>query len=1224
MQQKCLLADSNNFVYLYVYIETAMNRNIIRKTVKCLAWIACIWMIILVALELFLTSSALTGIVNRIGSEYIDGELSFGKVELSMFRRFPSASLSLEDFTITYPADRFDEDEEAGAKGRLYSSGCGEVSDTLASFERFTASVRIGALLTGKIGIPYVELSKPRIYAHQYASGRANWDIFKMGEDEEEVEDTTSTDLPPIMLGKIRLNGNPRIVYTDNSDTLAALINLKQIGFNGRLNTRSVKSSRIGFRIDSLFAAGRMKGDTLAFGLDHLLIGEKNRHVRMTASAKTLAAISGLGRFAIPIELNGDITMPGRAGRTITINSFTADIAKVQMNASGEVSVYDDRLGLDIKAGIDSCRVSDILKGLVVNIIPEAKNITTDAIIDFNATAIGDYVFGEDRLPSITASFRVPSSGISYKGIPGRVDLELAVDASTDTEGRLNVDNIRAGIEAKGAELKVKGSISDLLCDDPKIYVDGNMDVLLDSLATMIPDTLGVSANGTILAQLKGGMHLSQMDMYRFSDADITGSVTAQDINISAPKDTLKAFVSKAEVRLSPEEKKSRSGATFRMLGLKCSVDSTSITMGTMRVKGKQLNLTAMNSADYDKDTSKVHRFGGKVSAGHLLLVDNSGMAIGINGSENGFQIIPKKNNPKIPVLTFTSRNKGIFLKDNVNRVILRNAAIGADATMNSIERKQRAKAFIDSLSRRYPEVPKDSLFFHMAKQGRQGGAMPGWLKEDDFRKQDISFRLDETIAKYFREWDLNGRLKVEKGMLMTPHFPLRNSLQGFEGYFNNNQIRIDTLGIKAGQSVLAAKGSLTGIQKILSGRGRNMLNLDVDITSKGIDANELMKAYTLGSRFNPESIDEGLSDASDEEYMEIITSDSTALSSEVSTLLVVPSNINANIRLNAENITYSDLAIEKLTANAIMKERCLQITNTSAISNFGDISFDGFYATRSKSDIKTGFNIQFDDITAENVISLMPAVDTLMPILKSFYGRLNCEIAATAQLDTNMNILTPSINGIMRITGDDLAIKDSPMFKSLARKLLFKNKNEGHIEHMSVEGIIADSVVEIFPFIIKMDRYTLALSGIQNLDKSFKYHVSLIKSPFLLRLGLDITGEDFDNWKFKIGKPKYKNAEVPAFSSVIDETKVNLVKSIKDIFRKGVDAAMREHNLNSIKEFKRRTNYVRAVDQQIEALSAEEQKKLEEEEAAAEAEEAAGTEETTTEPSNTENNTNQ
>ena len=193
-----------------------------------------------------------------------------------------------------------------------------------------------------------------------------------------------------------------------------------------------------------------------------------------------------------------------------------------------------------------------------------------------------------------------------------------------------------------------------------------------------------------------------------------------------------------------------------------------------------------------------------------------------------------------------------------------------------------------------------------------------------------------------------------------------------------------------------------------------------------------------------------------------------------------------------------------------------------------------------------------------------------------------------------------------MRITGDDLAIKDSPMYKSLARKLLFKNKKEGHIEHMSVEGIISNSTVEIFPFIIKLARYTLALSGIQNLDMSFKYHASLIKSPFLIKLGLDIYGEDFDNWKFKIGKPKYKNADVPAFSSVIDETKVNLVQSIKDIFRKGVDAAMKDSNLDSVNEFKRKTNYVRAVDQQLEALSEEEQKKLEEEEAAAAAEEAA------------------
>jgi hypothetical protein len=101
----------------------------------------------------------------------------------------------------------------------------------------------------------------------------------------------------------------------------------------------------------------------------------------------------------------------------------------------------------------------------------------------------------------------------------------------------------------------------------------------------------------------------------------------------------------------------------------------------------------------------------------------------------------------------------------------------------------------------------------------------------------------------------------------------------------------------------------------------------------------------------------------------------------------------------------------------------------------------------------------------------------------------------------------------------------------------------------------------------------------------------------------MDVYGEDFENWKFKIGKPKYKSADVPAFSSVIDESKLNLVKSIKDIFRKGVDAAVKENHLDAINEYKRNMKYIRAVDMNLEELSAEEQKQFKEEEAAAETE---------------------
>jgi hypothetical protein len=94
---------------------------------------------------------------------------------------------------------------------------------------------------------------------------------------------------------------------------------------------------------------------------------------------------------------------------------------------------------------------------------------------------------------------------------------------------------------------------------------------------------------------------------------------------------------------------------------------------------------------------------------------------------------------------------------------------------------------------------------------------------------------------------------------------------------------------------------------------------------------------------------------------------------------------------------------------------------------------------------------------------------------------------------------------------------------------------------------------------------------------------------------------------KFSLGRAKYKDPNVPVFSKVIDDTKINLVSSIEDIFKKGVDAAIRENNgVELIRKRQREMNYVRAVDQQLESLSAAEQKKIEEEEARQKAEEQA------------------
>lgn len=1174
-----------------------------KKTLlKIAAWVAGIWLAVMIIVQIVLSSSILTGLINKYADQFIDGDITFGKAQVSLFRRFPKVSMTLEDFSITYPSERYDSLERAGVQGHMLYHGCGDAADTLASFKEFSASLRLIPLIKGEIHIPHVNLVKPRIFAHSYDKDNANWNIFKTSGEEE--TDTTSSAMPVISLGHISFSEHPHIVYTDSKDTVFAMIDLAKLTFDGDLNTGKMAKARIGMEMDSMFIAGRLGRDTVALGLDRLRIKEHRGHMDFSADAKTFLATRAFGRMSVPIALSGSVAFPKDTVTAISLTNFNANIASIPIHADADVRLHEGKTGVQAKVAIDGCNVQNILTEYLAGFIPEARLVETDAVIGLTADINGYYDHATGALPDISASLSIPDSDIKYEPFPHSVRLGLHALAQTDASGKVNVDVEKALVSTVGMRLLASAGADDLMGEDPMLKIDGTANVSLDSLQTFIPDSLDLTASGRVAARIKGEARMSHLNIYNFSRADLDGFLNCNDISIKMPSDTISVAIDSIGITIGPEERASRRdpSRTFRLLALNGFVGNADATLGTMVLDGEKLEVSAKNSIPEGDDTTKVSRFAGNFSAEKITLKDSEGTSINMDQTNNSFHMLPKKDQPTVPLLTFTSKNKRITLITTANRAIITDSEIKASAAMNTLERKAKRQALMDSLARVYPTVPKDSLFRHMMKQ-RGTREIPEWMKEEDFKKNDIDIKLDETMAKYFREWDLKGSIDVRTGIVMTPYFPLRNIIKGFEVGFDNNEVRIDSMKFVSGSSEIAAKGKLSGLRRALLGNGT--MKLDVDITSGGMDANELLRAYNAGSGFNPESMKESLEGASNSEFFKMVTTDTTTVSEEIQ-LVVIPANLVADISINASDIKYSDLDISKVTADLVMKERCVQITNTTAKTNMGEMSFDGFYSTKSKKDLRAGFSLNLNDITAEKVIALMPSVDTLMPLLKSFKGLLNCEMACTAQIDTNMNIITPSINGVMRIGGENLSISDNELYRTLAKKLIFRNKKEGKIDKMTVEGVIKDNVVEIFPFILKVDRYTLAMSGIQNLDMSFKYHVSVLKSPLLFRIGIDLYGPDFDNFKFKIGKAKYKSNNIPVFSAVIDDTKINLVESIKGIFEKGVEAAVNENEKQgAIDEHKKNIGYVNAVDMELEALSEKEQAELESEEKADEEREA-------------------
>ena len=1119
--------------------------------------------VLLVALQVALNEKVLTRIVNRVGSDYVDGDLVFSRVKAHVLRSFPHLEVTIDSCALTYPHDKFASYDSLNTSSRRFSlvgAGRGETVDTLASFRRLSLALNYMSFIKGReIDIPRVELERPRIFAHYYDSTAANWDILPIGssEEEPETEDSLQKPLPAISLHKIALTDRPFIVFTDPVDTLHALLTMRRMALDGKVHTRKLDEIRGRFEMDTLFVSGRLPSDTLALALDHLGVEGKGREFSLTARAKAFLATNAFGRMRIPIGVDAEGELPEREDQALEVrlDRLGLDVSALHLDGNGDIVLHPERKSILADVTVDRAPLGELIREFDRN-LPALKKIKTDAVLSLDAHVEGDY--GEGRFPAINAHLSVPPSRLDYEGIPRLGRLEVEADAVTDSDMRLDVRLSRFLCDIVGARADLTASAEDLLGEDPLFALDGKVRARIDSLTHAFTRERGISGTGALKANLHGNARLSQLDMVHIGNADIHCDMTADELRLDDAPDSALAYIRKADITLETTgntfDKNIRRGA--RVLRLKAKMDTLSLNWKEdIYARGGDILLLAQNSADILKGGKQLTPLMGLVKFDRLGLRDMDGLALFLKGNKETFRITPATKERPTPRLSLTSDSERIFVRQKGNAYALRNFKFDAAASRRQarVRNSERRARLLDSLQRVYPGVPRDSLFSHLRSRSR---------KADDFADKDIQISLSKALTQYYRDWEFEGNLNLASARLMLPSLPLKTYVKDARGSFSNDRVDLKNITLNAGASDLSAEASLSGLRRAIFRRG--VLNLDAKVTSDYLDANELMRAYAYYSTWEPPKESTEITEQEAER-----SSDSAELPDSTSSrLLVLPSNLNANLILEASGIKYDSLQVSWAAADIAMRDRTLQITNALAASNMGDIYFEGFYSTRNRQDLKAGFDLNLVDITAEKVITLFPAVDTIMPMLKSFAGDLDCELAATADVDTAMNVVLPTVDGIMKISGKDLSLSgDSQEFKKIAKYLLFRNKNEARIDKMSVTGMIRDNVLEVFPFVLDVDRYLLAASGIQHLDSSFDYHISVIRSPLLLRFGINAWGPDFHHVKIGLAKARYKSANVPVFTKQLDTVQYSLLSSIHNIFEIGVEKAIAENRQQQVLE---------------------------------------------------------
>ena len=1106
--------------------------------------LAGLLLVLLVALQILLRPAVLTGIVNNVAAQFVEGDVAFREVRAHVIKSFPYLNIDAKDFAVTYPHERYARYDsvytQVGRRRNLLRMGYGaDGTDTLASAREISLSLNYVALLKGSYHIHKAQLTRPRIFAHYYDSTAANWDILPLGTSE--TKDPAKAELPSVRIDRLGLSDRPMVVFTNPVDTLHAMFSMRRLSLEGKLDLQELRKTEARFSIDSMMVTGQLPKDTLSVRLESLRLQAGKRHLEASAEASTRLMTGSFGRLRIPIGLDIDADFPKRPDDAleVVLNALRLRLSALELEGKGTVVKQPDLWELDVQAAVRDCPLGEVIKEYRDN-LEFLKKLDTDARISLEASAKGAY--GEGRTPALNAHLLVPPATIDYEGL-GRKG-RLAVDASVETDDLQEVDAVvdRLLLDIAGAHIDATGQARDILGKDPLVQLSGNAKARLDSLTRVFTADMGLSGTGSLDMQLRAKARLSQLNAARIGKADINCDLKGQNLSLDYAPDSVRALLPQIDVNVATKgnsiDRNLSSGA--RVLALRALVDTLDVTYGSMFVRGGKLNLLMQNSADVLQGTSDRTSIMGLLRLGNLRMRDGDGLAVGLRDNSERFRLTPASKEQPVPRLSLGSKSGALRVRTGSDVYSLRDVSFDISALRHQLRTgsSERRTRLLDSLQRLYPDVPRDSLF-RVARERRTA-----LEAKDEFASADISISLSDALRGYFRDWDVDGKVDVGSGRISMPAFPLRTGVSAVSGRFDNDTLDLKSITLTAGASDVTARARLSGLRRAVLGRGRSRLQLKADVSSNHLDVNELMRAYAYYSTFDGDTtVEAQLPDTVDK-----------------SKLLVIPSNLEVDFSLEANSILYDSLQVSWAAADVAMRDRTIQVTNALAATNMGDMYFEGFYSTRSKEDIKAGFDLNLVDITAEKVITLFPSVDTLLPMLTSFAGDLDCELAATTQIDTNMNLILPSIDGVMRISGKDLTLKDSEEFSRLAGKLMFKDRDKTHIDNMSVTGIVQDNTLEVFPFVLDVDRYLLAASGRQHLEQDFRYHISVIKSPLVVKFGLDAWGPDFDNVHYSLTRPKYRSANVPVFTKQLDTVQFSLVAAIHNIFELGVEKAMAEN----------------------------------------------------------------
>ncbi|MCQ2111088.1 MAG: hypothetical protein MJY79_06315 [Bacteroidaceae bacterium] len=1030
--------------------------------------LSVIILILGIACFLLFTRSGLEKTAAFALKKYSPCHVTLGDSKLTFFKTFPHLGLEIDDIVV------YNELETAP-------------TDTLASIGSLVGTVDFMELVRNRnIVIERIRISDIQANVFTDSLGNSTLDLFSDSTDTAEKE--------PFVL--------PDSINTGISFDLKE-ISLKRLG-------ASYIDCQSGISAGVLGANASLKG-----AVDSLLVGNLKLSLDVDSVCASMKdSVSSTDAIIRNIALGADC---GLAVPTIDIDGkLTVDKLGATM---GQTNAFVNNFSLKIDGSTD---IRNLLVDAAVNLAMGKIGMESDSLTaGINGISL--------KLDALTGSDSVLTKA-NLRGTTGPITLAMPYDTLALTTEKIGIDavtnaylakmdgNANIGITTRNMSFSMGGTPLIVNTDTLSLRADAAKDssiikctpILYSRSLEVVMDTVSYISGWPVKASLPlvtdtcfnhfilrdGKLEADAIGIgadadIRLTDSGFSGQadistdqMSIEDLLAMIPEQyqsMLEGIAAKGLIKLGISGRASMSDGNLDVSRLSADVELEDVEAGycdTISAKASSLalNMTypgAMNAPDYQtmnislkSPDLKADMTGSTPINARLTDVNLDGLVAnileGIDKTE--MLVVLRTGNTKASMDT---------IKANVD-----NMALGAYFGYTTIQDKQmelNASIDFDALNASIGSMMNINI----------GPTSVSATSVIDTLQENMLLRYEPNLNFYMTDTRLDG-LAV----------PVSMPVLDFD--FNLVKFNIKNSRIQLGQSDISLTGDLYNIKEFLNGTG--LMTGQMDFLSDHADMDELL---ALASGFG------GGENSEEPEQEDLAESFALVEDSIPANPFIVPKGVDFVLNTNLKEMEMNDHLFTNVGGEVSIRNGILILRELGFHSSTGQMQLTAIYKTPEPDDLYVGLDFHLLDIEVDELIDLIPSVDSIVPMLKSFTGLAQFHLAGESNLDGYYMPKMPTLIGAAGIEGQNLVVMDNEVFKGLRRKLLMSRKAEPVIDHLDVEMQVLRNKVDLYPFVVQMDRYKAALGGRHNINKDLdcRYHISLLQTPLPIRFGVTVQG---------------------------------------------------------------------------------------------------------------------